>query len=251
MARAHSLRRSRTDSSRASLRARASRAAASRSCTSRKAFSRALSAVSAMARSSAALLRCRSAAAMASSSRPRRCSISAGRLTSAARSNRVSAARARKVSICSRALAMRFCQSSSSARIASSRSWRSLISRSKFSSAASARAWPPRALPGMVLRGVEHGFQLGDRNKLCERRLDLRALRAGLCDSGLGMELGLGQRPELLAFGLGFVLGGGNRLARVIKLSMRFLDDLPDRFECLGAGGDFTTGGGELGLGCI
>ena len=50
MACAASLRRSRADSSRASLRARASRASASRSCTSRNAFSRRFSVVSAIAK---------------------------------------------------------------------------------------------------------------------------------------------------------------------------------------------------------
>ena len=218
MACAVSLRRSRDDSSSASAlpapRARRQVSPALRARPFRGASTRS----SARARSSAALLRSRSAAAMASSSRPRRCSISAGRLASASRSTRVSASRARNVSICSRALAMRFRQSSSSALIASSAPGagelhaRSLAPRPRHGHSAerfsTASPWARSSAASSVSSAAS------------ARRPDaIRAKAAArLIEGNEGSALGLGKGAELLALGDALMLGLGDGVAGAAKL---------------------------------
>ena len=200
MARMVSLRRSRADFNRASLRARASRAALSRSCASRSSFSRRLRSVSATARSSAALLRSRSAAAMASRSLPRRCSISAGRLASAVRSARVSSSRARNVSICSRALAMRF-------------SHRALLGRDRLHALLPQAHLPLEAFErgfgagmdrarfgGRHLGVFQSGLQVGEEGKLGECSLQAFGLARRFVPRSLGARLRFGQSAQLAGY---------------------------------------------------
>ena len=222
MACAVSLRRSRDDSSSASALARASRAPASFSCTSRKAFSRRFNSVSARARSS------RPCSARAP---PRRWRRAVGRAAARSRRGdwqarrgltRVSASRARNVSICSRALAMRFCQSSSSARIASK---------------------PLLAKPNLALETFKRGLGAGMR-RAASRRLGLggssaasrpsaasarrpdaiRAMAAArLIERDAGPALALRQGRRAACSGRRLMLGRGDGVARAVELGLRFL----------------------------
>ncbi len=103
------------------------------------------------------------------------------------------------------------------------RSWRSLTSRSKPSSAASARAAVERLVDGRPLRDLERRFERGERGELEQSGSHARLVLARLIACRPRPRERLGQRAELLVVGLRLMLARGNRLARPVERGMRFL----------------------------